>query len=221
MHADILTLDRNWTPHAWIPLEEAIILEAKDLVIDHLGESVTVYHGGKNRITGLQSTLETSSIIVIDGAANPRKYRDPALTNTSLFQRDNFLCAYCGYVFKTSDLTCDHIHPQNPEDPKVPKGKDHWMNVVTSCQSCNSLKGNILPGQSLPKVNGHQLLGPQGTGKMEPLYLPYVPCKAEHLIMKNRSIKFDQMQFLLERVKNPNSRIFGYANTIFKDQLHA
>jgi uncharacterized protein YllA (UPF0747 family) len=52
---------------------------------------------------------------------------------------------------------------------------------------------------------------------MEPLYVPYVPCKAEHMILKNRHIKADQMEFLLERVKNKKSRIFDYARGMFKD----
>jgi 5-methylcytosine-specific restriction endonuclease McrA len=204
----ILKLDHNWQPQEWIDLEKAIQHEATDEVIDHLGESIFVYHGGKNRFTGEQSVVETSSIIVVTGQPNPRRYKDPALTNEHLFKRDLNLCAYCGQTYKTHELTRDHVHPQNPEDPKVARGRDVWMNVVTSCESCNSLKGNILPGQMLPKVNGHQILGPQGTGKMEPLYLPYVPCKAEHLIMKGRNIKADQMAFLLSRITNHESRMF-------------
>jgi len=206
---DILTLDKNWVPHSWIPTEEAIILEAKDLVIEHLGSKVTVYHGGKNRMTGLQSTLETSSIIVIDGSAEGRKYRDPALTNPALFQRDRFLCAYCGHVYSSGELTRDHYHPVSKG------GKDVWQNVVTACRDCNSMKSNILPGQKLP----FGMIGPQGTSKMDPLYLPYAPCKAEHLIMKNRKLKFDQMEFLLSRISNKNSRAFEYAKDVFGDKF--
>lgn len=202
----ILTLDKNWEVHRWISLEEAIVHEATGEVLNHLGESIYVYHGGINRLTGKQSMLETSSIIVIDGAPNPRKYRDPALTNTALFQRDRYLCGYCGGLFKSSELTRDHIHPTSKG------GRDTWMNVVTACKDCNAMKGDIMPGEKLP---GKQL-GPQVTGKMDPLYVPYVPCKAEHMILKNKGIKYDQMQFLLERVKNKKSRIFDYANDLFK-----
>ena len=45
-HKDILTLDRYWQPHQWIPKTKAIELEAKNLVLEHLGESLFVYHGG-------------------------------------------------------------------------------------------------------------------------------------------------------------------------------
>lgn len=206
MRQDILTLDKNWTPHSWIDVEEAILLESKELVLDHLGESIVIYHGGVNRITGQKSFIETNSIIVVDGAPSMRKYKEPALTNSGLFQRDRFLCGYCGNTYHAHELTRDHIHPQSKG------GRDTWMNTITACKDCNSLKGDIVQGQKLP--NG--IPGPQFTGKMEPLYLPYVPCKAEHMIMKGRHIKFDQMQFLLERVSNKKSRIFDYANDLFK-----
>ena len=198
---EILTLDRGWNPHQWISTEEAIVLESKNLVIDHLGNDVKIYHGGINRISGERSFIETSSIIVVDGEASARKFKHPALTNQGLFLRDLHMCAYCGVTFSSGELTRDHIHPVSRG------GKDIWMNVVTACKDCNSMKGNILQGEKLP--NG--IYGPQGTGRMEPLYLPYIPCKAEHMILKNRRILFDQMQFLLSRVSNKQSRVFDYA----------
>lgn len=199
MH-DILVIDRNYSPHSWIDIEKAIAHEATDEVIDHLGESIIIYHGGKNRFTGLQSTIETSSIIVIDGAPNPRKYKDPALTNLALFQRDLHMCAYCSRIYRSIDLTRDHILPTSKG------GKDIWMNIVASCKSCNSLKGDLMPGQKLPS----ECLGPQGNHLMHPVYVPYVPCKAEHLLMKGRNIKADQMEFLISQIKNPNSRAFRH-----------
>jgi hypothetical protein len=200
---EILTLDRSWNPHQWIPTSEAIIAEAKGLVLDRLGEAIFIYHGGINRISGQRSFIETSSIIVVDGEPSSKNFKSPSLTNPGLFQRDLCICAYCGTQFHPSDLTRDHIHPVSHG------GRDVWMNVVTACKSCNSLKGNILPGQHLPKYgNGMPNLGPQGTGFMSPLYVPYVPCKAEHMILKNRKIRADQMEFLLSRIKNKNSRVF-------------
>ena len=67
MKQDILTLNRNWEPHSWISVEDAMKLESKNLIIDRLGESVYIYHGGTNRLLGSRSTLKTNSIIVIDG----------------------------------------------------------------------------------------------------------------------------------------------------------
>jgi len=210
----ILALDKFWVPHRWMSIEAAITLEAKELVLDHLGEAIYVYRGGINH-DGVQSRIETNSIIVVDGAPSHRKYRIPALTNSSLFQRDRCMCAYCGNVFKPADLTRDHIIPQSKGGPDV------WTNVVASCKGCNSLKNDLMPGQKLPKdSNGRQILGPQGTSFMSPLMVPYTPDRAEAMLLKNRNIRCDQMAFLLTQVSNKNSRMFDHAMSMFgKDEL--
>jgi hypothetical protein len=58
------------------------------------------------------------------------------------------------------------------------------MNVVTSCRSCNERKGNRL----LEEAN------------MQLLYAPYIPNRAEFLILANRRILTDQMEFLKQHV---------------------
>jgi hypothetical protein len=58
---------------------------------------------------------------------------------------------------------------------------DAWTNVVTCCERCNQRKGDRTPEEA-----GMQLL-----------YVPYAPSWAEHLILKNRNILADQMEFLL------------------------
>jgi hypothetical protein len=64
------------------------------------------------------------------------------------------------------------------------------MNVVTACRHCNGSKRNRLPHES----------------GMELLYAPYVPNKAEYLILTNRRILSDQMEFLRQHVAS-HSRI--------------
>lgn len=193
----VLALDKNYEPHRWINYDDAIVLEAKSLVLGHIGENVIVYRGGVNAMTGKESVIETNTIIVIDGAPSSKRFREPTLTNAALFQRDRCTCAYCGGTFHAAHLTRDHVHPVSKG------GKDKWMNVVTACKPCNSMKGDIMPGQSLPVG----VWSPQGTHTMDPLYLPYVPCKAESMILRGRNIRADQMEFLVGRIKNQNSRI--------------
>jgi hypothetical protein len=195
----VLALDKNWIPHSWITKNDAITLEAKGLVIDHLGEDLITYRGGENAATHQQSELMTASIIVVDGGTSARRYKTPALTNTALFQRDRFVCAYCVGLFAGLDLTRDHIQPVSKG------GADTWMNVVTACKGCNNMKGDLLPGHQLP----HGMLSPQGTRTMDPAYVPYVPCHAEAMLMRNRGIKADQMAFLLSRIANKEkSRVY-------------
>ncbi len=196
----ILKLDRSYRPLGWCDTDKAILHEFTGEVLEHLGEEIVLYRGGVSRMTGQESSVVTSSIIVVDGEPNMKKWHmPPVLTNASLFQRDRYVCAYCGGLFKDHLLTRDHIHPVSKG------GKDVWMNVVTACKGCNGMKGNILPGEHLP----HGLYSPQGTRTMDPLYVPYVPCKAEALVMKNKKILADQMAFLMERVANKDkSRMY-------------
>jgi 5-methylcytosine-specific restriction endonuclease McrA len=63
-------------------------------------------------------------------------------------------------------------------------GKDSWMNVVTACRHCNQTKSGRTPEQA----------------RMQLVYAPYVPNKAEYLILSNRNILADQMDFLARHV---------------------
>jgi 5-methylcytosine-specific restriction endonuclease McrA len=63
-------------------------------------------------------------------------------------------------------------------------GRDTWMNVVTACRHCNQTKSGRTPEQA----------------RMELVYAPYVPNKAEYLILCNRNILADQMDFLARHV---------------------
>lgn len=55
-----------------------------------------------------------------------------------VFKRDSFICQYCGQSAPDVVLHVDHIHP-------VSRGGDNdIMNLVTSCQPCNSGKSDRL-----------------------------------------------------------------------------
>jgi 5-methylcytosine-specific restriction endonuclease McrA len=69
-------------------------------------------------------------------------------------------------------------------------GRDTWENVVSACFPCNSRKRNRTPQQA-----GMPLLA-----------VPYRPSWIEHLILSNRHILADQMEFLRNQLPR-NSRI--------------
>lgn len=175
----ILQLDANGQPNKWISWQDAVVYHAKGLVSWSLGEFETVARGGNNRITGEQSVIKTSSIIAVKGeASGRRRHRQPSLNNRELFRRDRHVCAYCGKTFPESKLSRDHIHPRSKGGP------DTWMNVVTCCSRCNQKKDD-------------KTLAEAG---LTLLYAPYIPSRAEHLILANRNILADQMEFLLSFV---------------------
>jgi len=182
----VLALDVSGVPRQWISHDDAITYQAKKAVAWSLGEIVAKYRGGTQK-DGTPSYLETSSIIAIKGHGfNPYKHSTVALTNKTLFGRDRNICAYCGGHFTNfNHLSRDHIVP------KFLGGENTWTNVVSACKNCNSKKG-------------HKTLK---EARMELLYVPYVPTHFENMILQNRNILSDQMDYLLSGVPK-NSRIW-------------
>ena len=180
MAHQVLALDQCGLPHQWIGLEDAVFYYAKDLVLYELGDSVKTFHGGRSRLTGLQSQITPASIISIKGCNRGSWLlgKVPNLCNETLFERDKKVCAYCGNVFKDKDLSRDHVRPQSKGGPDV------WENVVTACRVCNNKKANKTPSEA----------------GMELLYIPYRPNRYEHFILSNRHILADQMEYLLPNV---------------------
>jgi len=181
----ILALDISGVPRTWVTHDEAISYYAKDLVAWTLGDVVAKYRGGIQK-DGSQSYLETASIIAVKGHGfDFNKHNKVVLTNPTLFARDRHTCAYCGRHFANRrDLSRDHIIP------RYRGGEDVWMNVVTACMPCNQKKGC----KTLKEAH------------MELLYVPYEPNHFENLILQNRNILADQMEYLISGVPK-HSRI--------------
>ena len=187
----ILTLDQHGVPHRWVTWQQAVWYYAKERVAWELGRQAFTIDGGRCHRTGERSKITANSIIAIRGKALAIKgfNQVPPLNNRELFHRDRFMCAFCGQGFTPFKLTCDHILPMSRG------GRDTWMNVVTACRQCNGQKRNRLPEES----------------GMELLYAPYVPNKAEFLILTNRRILSDQMEFLRQHVASHSRLIFAPA----------
>lgn len=179
-HPLILTLDQNGTPNRWVSWQHACFYYCREQVAWAIGEHSFTFYGGINRVTGQRSEIHTNSIIAIRGKALSGRhlYPVPPLTNRELFNRDRHLCGYCGDELPGNRLTRDHIVPVSQG------GVDTWMNVVTACRHCNQTKSGRTPEEA----------------NMELLFAPYVPNKAEYLILSNRHILADQMDFLARQV---------------------
>jgi hypothetical protein len=175
----VLKLSAQGLPQAWISLEQAVIHYAASDVRWEAGQEIAVFRGGHNAVSGEQSIITVNSIIGTRGVPNINPFDlRPGLTNGKLFARDRNVCAYCGGHFHEPDLTREHIVPL------AQNGRDAWMNVVTACRHCNQTKSGRTPEQA----------------RMELVYAPYVPNKAEYLILCNRNILADQMDFLARHV---------------------
>lgn len=172
----VLSLDSTGRILDWMSWQDAVCLYVRGAVAWTLGDPCLTIHGGTNRDSGLQSQLDLHPIVASRGHARPGSYEPaPALTNTALFARDRHLCLYCGQHFHKSQLTRDHVLPLSK------RGQDEWENVVSACLHCNVRKGSRTPQQA-----GMPLLA-----------VPYRPSWVEHLILSNRNILADQMEFLV------------------------
>lgn len=183
----ILQLDKAGNPQKWINHEKAAYYYAKGLVAWTLNADDFTLWGGTSRMTGQRSFMTMETILAVEGEITKKQLeaqnRIP-LTNRTLFRRDRNICAYCGNEFTNRYLSRDHIHPTSKG------GENEWMNVVASCHSCNKRKDDRTPEEA----------------GMTLRYVPYVPNRAEYLILQNRRILQDQMEFLITRVSK-ESRI--------------
>lgn len=190
----ILALNAGGEPLSWITYQDSAFYAAKDKILWSVGQFEVRLRGGTNAITGKQSILTIDSIIALDNGTSPSAYRRdaPALNNRELFIRDRNVCAYCVTESSGKSLTRDHVIPRSKGGP------DHWNNVVTACRTCNQRKDDRTPEQA----------------KMELAYVPYIPSYNEALILKNRRILADQMEYLMKGVSK-NSRLHTHPLPVF------
>ncbi|HEX7326717.1 MAG TPA: HNH endonuclease [Rhodanobacteraceae bacterium] len=175
----VLSLDAGGRILDWISWQDAACLYVRDAVAWTLGDPCLTIHGGYRQDSGCQSLLHVHPIIASRGhchagAVDP----SPSLSNAALFARDRYLCLYCGRRCSRNELTRDHVMPLSHG------GLDIWENVVSACLACNLQKGGRTPQQA-----GMPLLA-----------IPYKPSWVEHLILSNRNILADQMEFLVHHL---------------------
>ena len=171
----ILKLAGNGVPQAWLSVEEAALHYAAGEVTWEAGQPIATLHGGTNALSGRRSELTVNSIFGVSGFGKVNPFDIvPLLTNDKLFRRDRNICGYCGDHHHPGDLEREHIVPLSRG------GRDTWMNVVASCRPCNQHKGAKLPHEA----------------HMPLIYAPYTPSLWEDMILRNRRILADQMEFL-------------------------
>lgn len=69
-------------------------------------------------------------------------YKNTKFVKNLIFKRDQYLCQYCNVQLTSSDVTIDHIIPRSRG------GTNSYLNCVTSCFSCNTIKGNRTPEEA-------------------------------------------------------------------------
>jgi len=187
----VLALDQGGRPSRWTSWEDALCHILKGHVSWQLGDTVA-FRGGVNRATGVDSVVAVPSIIALHNEVFEGRV---PLTNQNLFERDDYTCCYCGDRFMRQRLSREHIVPVSRG------GVDSWQNCATACKPCNNRKDNRLLEECGLTLR----------------YVPYVPNRAEGLILQGRHILADQMDFLRNCLprKSPlltREHLKGYAN---------
>ena len=140
-----------------------------------MGGHAFTFRGAENRLSGQRPLLTVNSIIVVKG--KPRQLgfvqQAPPLSNRQLCLRDAHLCLYCGREFSELQLPRDHRIPFSNG------ARERCSNVVTA------RRPSITHNRTRTPDEAHMLL----------LAVAYEPNRAEYLVLSNRSILADQMNF--------------------------
>ncbi|MBI2942327.1 MAG: HNH endonuclease [Chloroflexi bacterium] len=148
----VLVLNQNYEPLN-------ICNEKRAIVLVDRGKAEILEHGFGELRSPTQAFLRPSVIRLIYMIKRPRP--KARLTRKEVFQRDRYVCQYCGT--KGKDLTIDHVVPRHRG------GKHMWDNLVSACRSCNHRKGGktleeakmtLLRRPIQPRVTTYYILHP-------------------------------------------------------------
>ena len=143
-------------------------------VVEYYQDETVRSAGGKE--FPIPAVVKTTKYIV-------RKKRKVPFSKRNVFIRDELTCQYCNGTFERKDLTIDHVVSRDEWRRKNCKGSPtNWTNIVTSCKSCNTRKGNKtlkecgLTLRNLPKEpNGEKHIpSVLPWGKLPAEWVPYL-----------------------------------------------
>ncbi len=164
----ILSLDNHGVPHRWVSWQQACFYYAKNLVAWTMGERTFTFHGGISRMTGERSSITAT----LDHRHQGQGAGGQGLPPGAAAQQPRAV-------------------PPRPPHLRVlrrrvqllaPDARPHHAAVARRARHLDE-RGHRLPPVQRQKRNRM----PEEAG-IELLYAPYVPNKAEYLILTNRRI---------------------------------
>jgi 5-methylcytosine-specific restriction endonuclease McrA len=140
----VLLLNQNYTPLNVLKLKRAVLLI--------LAGKAELMENGRGEVRSVSFSLPLPSVIRLHYFIK-RPYFPPKLTKVEVFNRDGYICQYCGR--ENQKLTLDHVIP------RYRKGEHAWDNVVSACDACNRRKAGRTPAEAGMKLI-RQPRAPQG-----------------------------------------------------------
>lgn len=160
----ILVLNRLWQPvnivgvkrgFSLLMQEHAQAIDTTDGAFQILSAEQWIEHSlrhpplrGIDSVQTVRMKLRIPSVLLLK-VFDRIPAKEVKFNRRSIFERDGFVCQYCGERHPEENLNLDHVIPRHQG------GKTSWENIVTSCICCNSRKANRMPhqaGMRLPKM---------------------------------------------------------------------
>ncbi|MFQ5751214.1 MAG: HNH endonuclease [bacterium] len=133
MNSQVLVLNTSYEPIHICGIKRAIILIVKGIARSEQNTSYVMR--SPSTVIPVPAVIRLAHYVHIP-------YRKKAYSKRHIYLRDNYTCQYCGKIGLPNELTLDHILPQSRG------GKSVWENLVTSCQKCNTRKGDQTPKEA-------------------------------------------------------------------------
>jgi 5-methylcytosine-specific restriction endonuclease McrA len=143
-----LLLNADYQPISYYPLS---LLSWQDALKAVFRESVTVVSEYEREVHSPSMSMKLPSVLALKEYIAPAQ--KPAFTRFNVYLRDEWRCQYCAQIFRTHELTFDHVIPRSKG------GNTSWENIVASCRSCNTRKSDHMPSKC----------------GMHPIRVPYEP----------------------------------------------
>ena len=131
MQGSVLVLNSNYEPLNVCNLKRAVVLV-------YLGKAEVLRHSEEHYLHTPEGVLQPPSVLRLYHQVK-RPKPQLRLSRRAILARDNYTCQYCGRSAR--DMTIDHVLPRRMG------GGAAWENLVASCKSCNSRKGDKHPWQ--------------------------------------------------------------------------
>lgn len=175
-----LVLNADYQPLRLLPLSMWSWQEAVKSVFSGKVVVVDVYPDISVRAANL--VMPVPSVVALREYAPSAQKARPAFTRRNVFLRDGYRCQYCRGLFRTPDLSLDHV------EPRCMGGKLTWDNTVTSCRKCNGRKGSLRVSElssigmtlsSKPRIPSSYELAMEANkfvprGKVHPTWAPFL-----------------------------------------------
>ncbi len=129
------------------PLQIVGWQKAVYLILTEKADLITSYD---KEIRSISMSIMLPKVVMVKGNHRIKK-KKIQFSKLDVFERDNYVCQYCGKSLKTNEATLDHVIP------KSKGGQNSYENTVCACEKCNGKKAD----KSLKEANMKLLSQPK------------------------------------------------------------